>query len=151
VLNQLLARLASALDPTVSDSLDKQDIERVAAILLVEIARADHEVDPEEHQAIIKALGQSSSLSDSELTKLVSEAFADVDHAVSLHDHVGMINEHFSKDHKLALVEHMWRVAVADGNIDGYEEYTIRKLSDLLYIKHRDYMQAKLRVLEEDS
>ena len=64
---------------------------------------------------------------------------------MSLHSHVRIINDNLSKSDKLLLVEQMWRVAYADGNIDCYEEYTIRKLCDLLYLKHRDFMQAKLR------
>ena len=41
----------------------------------------------------------------------------------------------------------LWDVAYADGRIDKYEDYTIRKISDLLYIKHADFIKAKLRQL----
>lgn len=79
---------------------------------------------------------------------MVDDAFNEADGAMSLYEHVQLINDHFDRRSKLALVEQMWRVALADGNIDGYEEYTIRKLCDLLFIKHRDFMQAKLKVIE---
>ena len=39
----------------------------------------------------------------------------------------------------------LWDIAYADGRIDKYEDYTIRKISDLLYVKHSDFMKAKLR------
>ena len=84
-----------------------------------------------------------------ELNELIDEVFDSADHVLSLHSHVSLINESFNKEDKLALVTQMWRVAFADGNVDGYEEYTIRKICDLLFIKHRDYMQAKLRVATE--
>lgn len=150
MFNQLLKQIASALDAQADDSsVTPLDIERVSAILLVEIARADHDINPQERETIVQALAATSALGNVELNELIDEAFANADNVISLHAHVSLINESFKKQDKLALVEQMWRVAFADGNVDGYEEYTIRKLCDLLYIKHRDYLQAKLRVAEE--
>jgi uncharacterized tellurite resistance protein B-like protein len=60
-----------------------------------------------------------------------------------------LINESFKRQDKLALVEHIWRVACADGNIDRYGEYTIRKLCDLLFVKRRENIQATLKIAEE--
>lgn len=150
MFNQLLKQIASALDPQDSDSVvTALDIERVSAILLVEIARADHDIKQEEREAITQALAATSALSATELNELVDEALSSADNTISLHEHVSLINQSFKKEDKLALVEQMWRVAFADGNVDGYEEYTIRKLCDLLFVKHREYIQAKLRVAKE--
>ena len=150
MFNQLLKQVTSALDPQDNDStLAPLDVERVSAMLLVEIARADHDINQQEREAISQALSATSSLGASELSELVDEAFDSVDNTLSLHAHVSLINESFNRQDKLALVEQMWRVAYADGNIDRYEEYTIRKLCDLLYVKHREYIQAKLKIAEE--
>jgi len=152
MFNQLLKQITSALDSQNNESsVTPLDIERVSATLLVEIARADHDISPQERDAIYAALEATSSLDAPELTALVDEALAGADNTLSLHSHVSTINEFFKSHDKLALVEQMWRVAFADGNVDGYEEYTIRKLCDLLYVKHRDYLQAKLRVAEESK
>jgi len=123
------------------------DVERVSALLLVEIARSDHSIDARERVAIIDALERASSSSRTEIETIVDEALGDADTLISLHAHVSIVNDHFEKPQKIKLIEHMWRVAMADGNLDKYEEYTIRKLADLLYIKHRDFVQAKLRVI----
>ncbi|MGQ7847959.1 tellurite resistance TerB family protein [Granulosicoccus sp. 3-233] len=149
MLSKLLERISASLDPT--EPVSALDIERVSATLLVEIARADHDIDPAERDAILKALQGAGKLDAADLQAIVDDAFADADTTVSLYEHVRLINEQFDKPSKLALVEQMWRVALADGDIDGYEEYTIRKICDLLYIKHRDFMQAKLRMMEEQS
>lgn len=148
MLNKWFDKISAALDPNATESVSALDIERVSAILLVEIARADHEIDSSERAAIELALSQAGRLSADELKRVVDDAFNDADGAMSLYEHVQLINDHFDKQSKLALVEQMWRVALADGNIDGYEEYTIRKLCDLLFIKHRDFMQAKLKVID---
>lgn len=149
MFKQLLQQISNTLEPgNASPGLMQNDIERICAVLLVEIARSDHDVSEVERAAIVKALTHSSSLELTELEALVDEAFLDADNTLSLHEHVRVINETFGKEDKIALLEHMWRVAYADGNVDGYEEYTIRKLSDLLFMKHRDFMQAKLKVAE---
>ena len=45
---------------------------------------------------------------------------------------------------RITLVEQFWQIAYADGVVDKYEEATIRKASDLLYIPHSDFIKAKL-------
>ncbi len=124
------------------------DIERVSASLLVEIARSDHQLEPVEIESIVTALQRSSTLPDEEIKTLVDTAIAEADNAVSLHEHVRLINEQFEQEQKVVLIEQMWRVAAADGDIDHYEDYTIRKLSDLLHVRHSAFIQAKLRVIE---
>lgn len=148
-INQLFKKLSAALDPEQPQSVSSQDIERVSAILLVEIARADHQVDETEREVIVAALARSSSLEADALEALVTEALEEAQATHSLHSHISVVNEHFAKEEKIALVEQMWRVAMADGDLDRYEDYTIRKLCDLLFIKHRDFMQAKHRVMSD--
>lgn len=143
-----MSRLGAVLAPEAAEDETRDALERVSAVLLVEIARSDHDVDEAERAAIRTALAGSSSLSADELDAVLDTALADSNANVSLHAHVQRINDGLDKRGKIALVEQMWRVALADGDIDGYEEYTIRKLADLLYLKHRDFMQAKHRVLE---
>lgn len=124
------------------------DRDRLTAVLLIEIARADHTIDQPERQAIREALAGASTLSASELDELIDAALREAEGTVSLHAHVKQLNDALDKAAKVSLIEQMWRVALADGDIDRYEEHMIRKLSDLLYLKHRDFMQAKLRILE---
>lgn len=151
MFNQWINRISESLKSgaDASSLTTVADVERISAALLVEIARADHILDEEEIESITMALEGSSSLSKEELNSIVSAAVVDADAAVSLHEHVRIVNEHFDRDQKIQLLEQMWRVAAADGNIDQYEDYTIRKLSDLLYIRHSEFIQAKLKIIEK--
>jgi uncharacterized tellurite resistance protein B-like protein len=143
----LFEHLLSSINQPDASSTDAAQMERVSAILLVEIARADHDIDSAERDEIARAIGASSALPAEEVDELIDEAMCEADATLSLHTHVSEINRQFDKQNKLALVEHMWRVALADGKIDQYEEYTIRKLCDLIHVKHRDFMQAKHRAI----
>lgn len=128
---------------------ERHALERVAAVLLIEIARADTEVDDAELAAISRAIENSChSISPDELVEIVTTARQDAESSISFHDHVRQVNSGFSRQQKLELIEQMWRVAYADGDLDKYEEYTIRKLSDLLFVEHQEFIRAKLRVLD---
>jgi len=151
MFNQWIERIKLAKQDASSktDKSDLQnDVARVSASLLVEVARADHQLESSEVDSISKALQQSCSLEKDEIVEIVNAAVVDADSAISLHEHISQVNEHFERDQKCLLIEQMWRVAVADGNIDHYEDYTIRKISDLLHMRHSEFIQAKLRVIE---
>ncbi len=131
-----------------ADSKRDVDLHKVSACLLLEVARADHQIDDTERSAIISAIGRATDLSATELEELVTEAEQQADAAISLHEHIRLVNDEFSREQKIKLIEQLWRVAYADSELDRYEEAFIRKIADLIYLKHRDFMQAKLRVTE---
>ena len=64
---------------------------------------------------------------------------------ISLYDWTSSINESYDYEQKKDLIKLLWDVAYADGRIDKYEDYTIRKISELLYVKHSDFIRMKLR------
>lgn len=152
MFNQWIERIQAAKKSVPSGGGGVQevqdDVARVSAALLVEVARADHQLEPAEVNSITNALQLSSLLQKSEIDDIVNTAVVNAESAISLHEHIKLVNEYFDQEQKVLLIEQMWRVAVADGNIDHYEDYTIRKLSDLLYVKHSEFIQAKLRVIE---
>ena len=57
-----------------------------------------------------------------------------------------MINQHYTQTEKAQLVEMLWEVAFADAEMEKYEEHLLRKLSDLLYVPHAEFIRAKLGV-----
>lgn len=126
---------------------DSYWVERVGALLLVEIARSDTTIDAVELEAIRQAIQTScTSIESLEIEEIISAAQQDAETNISLHAQIRQINSEFSRHQKLALVEQMWRVAFADGDLDKYEESTIRKLCGLIHVSHQEYIQAKLKV-----
>ena len=136
-------------DRSTGTTDQQADLERLTAQLLVEIAWSDHVIEATEHDAMVSALEESTSLSTEEIRMILAAAINNLDHTVTLHEHISAINSQLDRPKKTKLVEQMWRVAFADGDLDKYEEHTIRNLSDLLYIKHSDFIKAKLRVLDQ--
>jgi uncharacterized tellurite resistance protein B-like protein len=69
--------------------------------------------------------------------------------AVSLHGPVARLNAELDADGKRDLIHWLWRVAAADGRIDAHEEHLLRKLAELLFVPHADYIRGKLAALGE--
>ena len=124
-------------------------IEFAAAMLMLEISRADSSIDSDERQVIDKVLKTQFHLSQEQADELLALAEKEVDHSVSLHDFTRSINEKMSQEDKIKIIEYLWQVAYADSVLDKYEEYFIRKIADLLYVSHKDYIKTKHRAAEK--
>lgn len=116
------------------------------AALLIEMTRADFDCNGHERSAVESALRNQFGLSEQETRELASLAEQEAQEAVSLYQFTGLINQHFSPEDKLQVVENLWWVALADGVLDKYEEALVRKVSELIYVPHRAFIQAKHRV-----
>ncbi len=118
------------------------------AALLMEMTRADFTRRPEELRMVASLVQGEFGLTGEETRELAELAEAEAHEAVSLYQFTGLINEHFSQEEKVRVVEMLWQVAYADRELDKYEESLVRKVAELLYVSHRDFIRAKHRVQE---
>lgn len=131
------------------DEIDRQKIMHLAsAALLLEVSRADFDIQNEELVSIANSLTKRFNFSKQEVDNLIELARTEQDSHVSIHPFVKIVNEECSVDEKILLLEDLWRVAYADEKLDKYEEYQLRKIADLLYIPHSVFIQTKLKVIE---
>ena len=118
------------------------------AALLIEMTRADHDVKEAEREAVANAVQGAFQLSAEETSELVRLAELEAEGSTSLYQFTRLINEHFSPEQKRHVVELLWQVAYADGMLDKHEEQLVRKIADLIYVPHRDFMQTKHSIQE---
>lgn len=131
---------------------DDHSLQLATASLLFEVMRADFHVDdPDEREMLETTLQKTFALTPGETARLAQLAEKEVEEAVSLHQFTGLINKNFSPQEKVTVVEMLWQVAYADGRLDRYEEGLVRKIADLLYVPHRDYIRARHRVEDVQS
>jgi uncharacterized tellurite resistance protein B-like protein len=114
-----------------------------AAALLIEVARADFAFDEDEQRTIEATLRETLDLGDDEVREIVRQATEESREATSLHQFTRLVHETHSLDEKKALMEQLWRVAYADGRLDRYEEQLLRRVADLIHLRHAEFMQAK--------
>lgn len=127
-----------------SDEPIEHRLHLAAAALLIETARADFTQDGSEQEELARLLTTTLDLQAQEIQDLLSAAEQHVDEATSLYQYTRIINDHYNAAQKYQLIGSMWAVAYADGNIDKYEEHLIRKVADLIYVSHADYIRCKL-------
>ena len=121
------------------------EIHLAAAALLMEIARADSQIDAQEEAAVIMSLRRAFDLNDDALEETAKLAITATDEAEDFYQLTSLVNEHYRAGEKQALVEDLWRVAWADGAVDKYEAHFIRRISGLIHVPHSQFIQAKQR------
>lgn len=114
------------------------------AALLIEVMVIDGNLAEDELQSISATLAQMLELSSEQVDELVLLSRDEVADATSLYQFTKEINAHFSHEKKLNLMTAMWLVAFADGHLDKHEEGIIRRVADLLHLRHSEFMQCKL-------
>ena len=114
------------------------------AAMMIETSRADFTQDAEEEAAMATLLRNSLDLSDEEVRSLMRAATERVDEAISLYEFTRTINDYYSPEQKVQMIAAMWKVAYADGDLDKYEEALIRKVAELTYVPHQDYIRCKV-------
>ena len=118
------------------------------AVLLIEVTRADASMDATERQAVLTALKRHLALDVDEAGHLLTLAAPEAKNAYDYHRFTSVINDHFSQEQKIQVVESMWKVAFADGHVDENENHIISKVAGLLYVTHGEYIAAKLYAKE---
>ena len=143
----MIGALKALFEPVAQESpeerLHRQHL--AAAALLIETSRADFSEGGEEQARLEQLLCDTLDLGQAEVHRLVESASEKVDQATSLYEFTRVINDHYSAEQKLQLVADMWAVAYADGKLDKYEEHLIRRVSELTYVPHQDYIRLKLQ------
>jgi uncharacterized tellurite resistance protein B-like protein len=145
----MISKLKSIFDSALSHRDDNTDgghhIERAAAALMIEMSRADHNVDERERALIANALTKVFGLSAAQVDELLEHAGASADDATSLYEFTSVLNAQFDQAEKTHFVEQLWRIAYADGELEKHEAHLVRKVADPLLLRHREYIGAKLR------
>ena len=141
----------SQIEPDTESGPDEHGLRLATAALLFEMLRADTEDHPDERGVIEQTLQTRFGLTVDETRELTSLADQEAAEAVSLYQFTGLINENFTVEQKVHVVEMLWQVAYADGRLDPYEEALVRKIADLIYVSHRDFIQAKHRVIQRNG
>ena len=120
-----------------------------AIALLLEVSLADEIMDISEVETLKDVLLKEFDVDQTKIDDLISNAKKNQNSSTSLYEFTRKINDDYKFEDKKNLILSMWKIAFADGNIDKYEEYVIRKASDLIYISHPDFIESKQLAREE--
>lgn len=119
-------------------------LELATAALLIEVSRADFEVQEGERNVIVRAVEESFGLSREQTREIVALAEEEVQRSISLYEFTRLVDQNFDARQKRHIVGLLWDVAWSDGRLEDREEYFIRKIASLLHVSHEDFIAEKL-------
>ena len=134
-----------------NDTHTADQLHLASAALMIELCKADQSIDEAETTTLVEILRTRFDLEESDLEELMVLAEAEAKDSTSLYQFTSLMNEQFEYAEKVMLIQNMWEVAYADGHIDRYEEHLIRKVADLLYLSHVDFIKSKVKAREKSG
>ena len=148
----MIARIRQFFEAHMQPTTAADDVEHrlklASAALLVEMMHADLEITAEEKSRLREILQAHFSLGPEETETVLELAHEEKQTATDYYQFTSLINQHYTQQQKIQLVEDLWQIAWADAHIDSFEEHLVRKLAELLHVPHKHYIQAKHRVLD---
>jgi uncharacterized tellurite resistance protein B-like protein len=129
----------------------QHDVRVATCALFLEMARIDEKFTPSEMDLILSILKEKYGLSQEHADALLSEADRELEESVDLWQFARLINENYSIEEKIEIIETLWRMVYVDGKMDKYEHYLMSKLKNLLRLSHDQLINAKLKVLHSNG
>jgi len=147
MLGKLTALFDTAFARDNEDPAAREHALRVAtALLLIEVARADHVDDFAEDATMLESLKQFFALDATAASLLLEEARSTADQAVELQQFTRRLHQQLSVAEKQRVVEMLWQVALADRRLDKHEDHLVRRIAELMYVSHADLIRIRNRL-----
>lgn len=115
------------------------------ASLLHEVTRVDFADSDVERAAAERALVDLFGLSPSDAADLLGDGRERARQLTSYFAPVSVIKRDLPLPGRVHLIEHLWRIAYADGRLDAHEDHYVRKIAHLLYVPNTQSMLARNR------
>ena len=129
-----------------SDHVSEHSLQIATSALLIEMMRADSQTSEDEQKTITNTIRSKFELTGEETDALLKLAEERIWEGTGYFEFTSLINKGFTYEQKIKVIEHLWEIAFADAILDKYEEYMVRRIADLIYVSHKDFINAKLRV-----
>lgn len=134
--------------PAAPSQAAAHTLQLATAVMLVEVMRADATFAAEERTAVLAALRTKFGLGDDEAQRLAELAEATARQATDFFAFTSRIDEAFSMEQKIRMIELLWQVAYADGHLAAHERQVMWRIADLLHVPQGAYVHARLRAEE---
>ncbi len=144
MLNKISAFFNTLLTQEESDKHEELPIEIACAVLLCEVMRADNVFTEAEQRELSVILTQQFELNSEEVAVILAQAFELSENANDFYQFTSKLNQYYSLNKRIEIVTLLWQVAYADGDLASIEEHIIRKIADLLHLRHSEYIATKI-------
>jgi uncharacterized tellurite resistance protein B-like protein len=124
----------------------EDDYRLAAAALLVHVCTVDGDISPAERTRLHDVLKHRFDLDEPGTARLIDAAIAADNEAVDLYHFTHLINRSLDEEGRRRMVEMMWEIVFADGQVDEFEDNIVWRASDLLGISARERIELRHQV-----
>jgi uncharacterized tellurite resistance protein B-like protein len=127
----------------VENKINNFEVELTASILAYEIARSDGDISDSELTLLhdeIKKISAKVGKKEEKIMEIIKEYSKN---SISFNEFINDINNDYSKEDKLSLIQFLFDVAYADKILEVNEERLIRRIADLINIKDIEVLKIK--------
>ncbi|KAF0120418.1 MAG: hypothetical protein FD151_1659 [bacterium] len=125
------------------------DIRVATCAILLEMANIDSEFSDTEQEDIISILKKDYQLSDEYAAELLEASNKELKQSVDLWQFTNLINQNYSTEERIHIIEMIWKIVYTDGKLDKHEDYLVHKLANLLRLNHKQLIDAKVKMAAE--
>jgi len=143
--------VGSGTSPAARPDEEQRRLRVATCVLLLEAMHADDAVDDAESSLLRSAVARRFELPPDEVADLLAMAEGQRRSATDLFSFTRVINEHFTRAQKLAVVELLWRVVYSDGQLEAREDALLHRVANLLQLRHDELIALKLQVKAEQG
>ncbi|MCK5014062.1 MAG: TerB family tellurite resistance protein [Candidatus Omnitrophica bacterium] len=118
-------------------------------VLLWVVAQADEKFLPEEKTKIEDVLSSYGEISEEDMPVVLRAVEEASISRIDLYAFTSEIGKNLTFKAKIGIIENLFRVACIDQDLDHEELEAIRKISGLLRIDHKDFIDVKIKVKKE--
>jgi uncharacterized tellurite resistance protein B-like protein len=147
-LRQFIAEVASPLTQDNRPFSDT-DYRLAATALLIHVVSLDGEPSEVEKRKLHTVLETRFQLDAPTVTQLIAEATLVEGEAVDLYHFTSVIMRSVDEEGRKRIVEMMWELVYADGNVSEFEDNVMWRAADLLGVSSRDRIQLKHRIAQD--
>ncbi len=120
------------------------DVHIALCVLMIEAAHIDGECSDDEMAHVIDTLTTHCNVDRSEIDELIEQAYQKRKDSIDLFSFTRYLNQNYTKEQKLTVMESVWRVIHIDGRLEGHEDHFARKLANLLRLTHKELIDTKI-------
>jgi uncharacterized tellurite resistance protein B-like protein len=124
----------------------RDELQLAVAALLMVAAQVDGPLDEPERKAVRRLLERRFGLSEAAAQELAAVGAKDAERSTQLFGFTRSINERVPRERRVELIEMLWEVAYADGNLDPLEDTMLRQVGGLVDVSDPERGAARLRV-----
>lgn len=118
-------------------------------VLLLEAAFVDGECSAEELSHLKTTLTSKYEINPQDIDELLTSSGEMRKESVDIFRFTRHMNNNFSKQEKIEVMESVWSILLVDEHLDTHEDHFAHKLANLLRLTHKELIDAKLKVREQ--